>query len=72
MARPVARATETRTFHRLEQWLGRGGLAILGFGIWWPVDVAKNVGFGLVALAFAMNVAGMIARRAVRRDRDHT
>lgn len=54
-------------FHSLEAWLSRGGLAVLGFGIWWPIDTAKNVGFLLVALAFAMHIVGMITRR-VRRE----
>jgi hypothetical protein len=66
--RRVAEAADTLTFHRLEQLLGRGGLVILGVGIWWPVDAAKNVGFGLVALGFTMNIVGVIARRAVRED----
>jgi hypothetical protein len=64
----AANVSRTPTFHRLEQLLGRGGLVILGFGIWWPNDAAKNVGFGLLVLAFAMNVVGMIARRAARKD----
>lgn len=40
----------------------------MGFGIWWPVDAAKNVGFVLVALGFAMHIVGVVARRVMRKD----
>jgi hypothetical protein len=67
-AKRVAEVADRLTFYRLEQLLGRGGLVILGVGIWWPIEVAMTLGFGLVAVGFAMNFTGMIPRRAVRRD----
>lgn len=65
----VHAATLTVGFHRLEMWASRGGLIILGIGIFGPIEWAKNVGFGLIVISFVMNIIGMITRRFERKDR---
>lgn len=57
----------TPTFGRIESWLARGGLAILGFGIWTSVDLMKNAGFGFVTFAFIMHLVRMSAKRNARK-----
>lgn len=66
-ARRVADVTLSEAFHTVEVWASRGGLSVLGIGIFGPIEWARDTGFGLVVVALLMQIASEIVRR--KRDK---
>lgn len=67
LATRLAEASTTKRFRRLESWSVRVGLFVLGVGVLGSSACVRDIGFGVLVVTLAVNIAAAIARRRDKR-----
>ena len=64
LAKWLADVGDTQRFKRVESLCVRTGLLVLGIGLFAPAELLEDIGFGVLVVAFLVNMAASLARRS--------